>query len=144
MLIQPYLLKTKLSYDFPETQWTIGSYSTEEKISLSLSDKVGGPGQLMNSEELLVNAIASNLLEQFTLLSEKNKLEYEKVEINSEIVIEPNKQGRAEIKKINFQFCVFHTSHREKAELLAQQAKKDSSIYQFVKFEKNFAVVIIQ
>lgn len=144
MLIQPYLLKTKLVYNYPETNWVIGSNSTEDKYSMTLSEKVGGQGQLMNSEELLVNSIASHLLQEFTMLAEKNKLQYEKIEINSEINIQPNKSGSAEIKTIHFQFCVFHTSHREKAELLAQQAKKDSSIYQKVQFEKSFAVIIVQ
>ena len=144
MLIQPYLLKTKLVYEYPGSSWNISSGSTDNVIELSLSDKVGGPGQLPNTEEIFVNAIASHILEQFTLLAEKNKLQYEKVEINTEVILEPNKNGRPEIKKINLQFTIFHTSHREKAELLAQQAKKESSIFQAIKFEKLFSVIVVQ
>lgn len=144
MLIQPYRLKTKLIYEHPGRNWNISSGSTDNMIDLALSEKVGGPGQLPNTEEIFVSAISSHILEQFTQLAEKNKLQYEKIEINTEIIIEPDKNGRAEMKKINFQFTIFHTSHREKAELLAQQAKKESSIYQAVKFEKNFAVIVVQ
>jgi len=124
-----------------QSKWACGA--GESQTTLAIPPEFSGPGGAFSPEDLFNLALTNCFVGTFKVYAEMSRLNYEKVEARSELIMDLDELKRPIMKKLIVRATITAPTDPEKARFLANKAAKSGFILNSVKTECQFDIEIL-
>jgi len=131
----PFSSKTETTSGI-QTTWkcTSGPNNTE----LAIPPEFAGPGGGLSPEDLFNQALTNCFVATFKVYAEHSKLKYEKILVDSELLVDLDENKKPVMKSLRAQVSITGCDNIDRAKLLADKAARSGFILNSVKTICNF------
>lgn len=115
----------------------------EDRTTLcAVPPEFGGGGGGMSPEDLYLQALTNCFTATLKVYCEASKIEFEKLEVDSRLVVDKNDKGQPWMKEAHFRVRLQGASRADRLQSLAERAIKNGFILNSVKTQLSWEVEI--
>lgn len=112
--------------------------SEQNPLTVAIPPEFEGPGGGFSPEDFYALALLNCFSATFSVIAEKSKLDYERLECSGTLTVDRNEKGAPWMKHFNLHVHLLHPSDSERAERLLQKTSESCMILNSVKTEIAF------
>lgn len=123
------------SHSTPGIDASWATKASDFELECSVPKEFDGGGKALSPEDFYLLALQNCFLATFKVYAHYSKLNFEKLEVKCELVVDLNESKKPSMKKINMHIELHKASDLKKADLLIKKTLDNGFILQSVKTE---------
>jgi len=124
------------------TLWTTNAKTESKIITMAIPPEFAGPGQGNSPEDLYAMALQNCFIATFKVFAEKSKLNYESIQVESELIVDRDDKGRPWMSKVKLNITLESPQNIDNAKRILEKTSQNCMILNSVKTDKEFHFVI--
>ncbi|MBL7665206.1 MAG: OsmC family protein [Bacteriovoracaceae bacterium] len=116
-----------------KTSWSCSA--SEHQINCAVPKEFDGSGDGLSPEDIYLLALQNCLIGTFKVYAHYSKLNFSKIEVKSELIVDLDENKKPCMKKIFFHIDILEASDSKKAQIILKKALDNGFILQSVKTE---------
>jgi len=111
-------------------------------IQMAIPPEFEGPGNGYSPEDLYAIALQNCFIATFKVFAEKSKLQFDTIQVESDLIVDRDEKGRPWMAKIKMQATLIGSTNTENAKRILEKTSQSCMILNSVKTEKEFTFEI--
>ena len=125
-----------------ETAWN--SKTPTHSFDCNIPPEFEGPGGGVSPEDFFALALSNCIIATFKVYAQYSKISFEKIEVNSELVVDLNENKKPVMKTCLLKATLFKPSNVDMAKRLLQRAFESGFILNSVKTELKLEIEVLE
>jgi len=125
------------------SQWSTQAQAyPSAAIQMAIPPEFEGPGHGYSPEDIYAIALQNCFIATFKVFAEKSKLQFNSVQIESDLIVDRDEKGRPWMSKILMRVTVLGVANSDTAKRILEKTSQNCMILNSVKTEKEFTFEI--